>query len=231
MSHPTSPLAQLFRQYPLYAIWDTSLRSGLSGAAVLEAWLLAGIKVIQYRHKRPFRRANFEECVAMSERVRELGGVFFVNDRPDVAELCGAGGVHLGEGDLPVEKARAFLAPERIIGYSTHNVGQARLAAALPVDYIAIGPVFPTATKEIPDPVVGLETVSQVRSVTAKPLVAIGGITIDNASSVLRAGADAVAVISDLIQADNIESRARDFLAVLKSLARPWAFPEANPRH
>ena len=220
MSGKHIPLAQLFRENPLYAIWDTDLRPEFSGLAALEAWLRAGVRVIQYRHKGPFRRAHFEECVAMANKVSESSGVFFINDRADIAELCGADGVHLGQEDLPVEKARAFLAAERRIGYSTHNLEQARRAAALPVDYIAVGPVFPTATKENPDPVVGLEMVSQVRSLTAKPLVAIGGITIENAAAALQAGADAVAVIRDLVMAEDIGARARDFLVALKSPAR-----------
>ena len=220
MSGKHIPLAQLFRENPLYAIWDTGLRPEFSGLAALEAWLRAGVKVMQYRHKGPFRRAHFEECAAMAKKSREVGGAFFVNDRADIAELCGADGVHLGQEDLPVEKARAFLAAERRIGYSIHNLEQARRAAALRVDYIAIGPVFPTATKENPDPVVGLETVLQVRSLTTKPLVAIGGITMENAAAVLQAGADAVAVIRDLVMAEDIEARARDILAALKSPAR-----------
>jgi len=221
MSGKHIPLAQLFRENPLYAIWDTGLRPEFSGLAALEAWLRAGVKVMQYRHKGPFRRAHFEECAAMAKKSREVGGAFFVNDRADIAELCGADGVHLGQEDLPVEKARAFLAADRMIGYSTHNLEQARRAAVyMPVDYIAIGPVFPTATKENPDPAVGLEMVSQVRSLTTKPLVAIGGITMENAVAVLQAGADAVAVIRDLVVADDLEARARDFLAALKSPAR-----------
>ena len=220
MSGKHIPLAQLFRENPLYAIWDTGLRPEFSGLAALEAWLRAGVKVMQYRHKGPFRRAHFEECAAMAKKSREVGGAFFVNDRADIAELCGADGVHLGQEDLPVEKARAFLAAERRIGYSIHNLEQARRAAALRVDYIAIGPVFPTATKENPDPVVGLEMIAQVRSLTTKPLVAIGGITMENAAAVLQAGADAVAVIRDLVMAEDIEARARDILAALKSPAR-----------
>ncbi|MBI3896054.1 MAG: thiamine phosphate synthase [Acidobacteria bacterium] len=212
----TVPFAQLLRDNPLYAIWDTTLRPEVSALAALEAWLRAGVKVIQYRHKGPFRRAHFEECVAMATKAHKLGGIFFVNDRADIAELCGADGVHLGQEDLPVEEARSFLAAERMIGYSTHNLEQARRAAALPVDYIAIGPVFPTSTKDNPDPVVGLEMVSQVRSLTIKPLVAIGGITMENAAAVLQAGADAVAVIRDLVMGDDLETRTRDFLATLK---------------
>jgi len=125
--------------------------------------------------------------------------------------------VHLGQEDLTPEKARLFLGDAVAIGYSTHTAEQSGLADRSAADYIAIGPVFPTLTKENPDQVVGLSMVSEVRSLTSKPLVAIGGITMDNAQSVLDAGADAVAVIRDLLAAPDVESRAREFLAALKS--------------
>ena len=216
-------IGQLFAEAPLYAILDTAVRPELPCATILEALLRAGIKVIQYRHKDAFRRAHFEQCVALARRTGELGGMFLVNDRADVAELCGAAGVHLGQEDLPPEKARRFLDEGRIIGYSTHNWEQARRAATLPVDYVAIGPVFPTTTKSDPDPVVGLGMVSQVRALTTKPVVAIGGITMENAPAVLAAGANAVAVARDLLAASDIEDRARQFLKVLKEESEPRA--------
>jgi thiamine-phosphate pyrophosphorylase len=181
------------------------------------ALLRAGVRVLQYRHKGRFGRRNFEECRAVAEQVHEAGGVLLVNDRADVAVLCGADGVHLGQTDLSPEKARQFLGERSLIGYSTHTREQAALAARMPVDYLAIGPVFPTRTKQQPDPVVGLEVVSEVRALTARPLVAIGGITLDNAATVLRAGAEAVAVISDLLRAEDLEYRARQFLEVLRA--------------
>ena len=210
-------LAPLFASAPLYAILDTAVRLELPADAVLEALLRAGVRVIQYRHKEPFRRSHFEQCAALARRTREMGGAFLVNDRADVADLCGADGVHLGQEDLPPEKARRFLGAGRLIGYSTHTLDQARRAAGWPVDYIAIGPVFPTRTKKNPDPVVGLSMVSEVRALTNKPLVAIGGITMENAPSVLAAGADAVAVVRDLLAAPDIEQQARRFLQALKT--------------
>ena len=210
------PIAALFAEAPLYAILDTAVRPESARVVILEALLRAGVKVVQYRHKETFHRVHFEECCALARRTHEFGGRFFVNDRADVAKLCGADGVHLGQEDLPPEKARMFLGEGLAIGYSTHSLEQAQCALRLPVDYIAIGPVFPTSTKENPDPVVGLKLVTKVRALTAKPLVAIGGITMENAPSVLEAGANAVAVIRDLLAAPDIESRARQFLAVLK---------------
>jgi thiamine-phosphate pyrophosphorylase len=218
-----SSLATAFSEAPLYAILDTAAGSSLPAEAAVEALLRAGVRVIQYRHKGSFRRAHFQECVALARMIREAGGVFFVNDRADVADLSGAAGVHLGQEDLPPEKARRVLGEHRLIGYSTHTLAQARSAAAAPVDYIAVGPVFSTHTKINPDPVVGLALISEVRALTNKPLVAIGGITMENAPSVLAAGADAVAVIRDLVAGPGLaglEERARRFLAALKARDR-----------
>jgi thiamine-phosphate pyrophosphorylase len=217
-------IGQLFAEAPLYAILDTAaapaLAAGTAAEVSVAALLRAGVRVIQYRHKEPFRRIHFHECAALARKIHQAGGVFVVNDRADVADLSGADGVHLGQEDLPPEKARRFLGEASLIGYSTHTLDQARLAVAAPVDYLAVGPVFPTQTKMNPDPVVGLLLVSQVRSLTNKPLVAIGGITMENAPSVLAAGADAVAVIRDLLVGPGLEERARQFLAALKTSSR-----------
>ncbi len=210
-------VAGWFAAEPLYAIVDTALRREGSLRTVVEALLQAGVRVIQYRHKEPFRSAHFDECCTLAEKIRGRGGLFLVNDRADVAALCGAGGVHLGQDDLPPEKARAFLGAGAIIGRSTHNGEQVALADQEPVDYIAIGPVFPTATKKNADPLVGLQGVSEARRLTHKPLVAIGGITLENAAAVIQAGADAVAVASDLLLAPDIEQRARQFLSALRA--------------
>jgi thiamine-phosphate pyrophosphorylase len=121
----------------------------------------------------------------------------------------------LGQDDLPVEMARRVLAPDRLIGCSTHSVGQVVEADRSTADYIAFGPIFPTASKENPDPVVGLEGLREARRVTRKPLVAIGGITLHNAREVLAAGADSVAVIGDLLNGPDIRGRAREILGVL----------------
>lgn len=184
-----------------------------------EALLRAGVKLLQYRHKGAFDRARFEECARLAEICRAAGAMFIVNDRTDVAVMCGADGVHVGQDDLPPEAVRRVLGgfgAGKIVGYSTHSEAQARAADALPVDYVAIGPVFATTTKENPDPVVGLAGVAAARRVTSKPLVAIGGITRENAASVLAAGADSVAVVRDLVSAPDIEAAARDFLKRLR---------------
>lgn len=212
-TNPPALLRQILHKAPLYAIVDPALRPDLQLLSIVDALLNGGVRLIQYRHKGAFRRKNFDDCSAIADQVSRAGGLFIVNDRADVAALCGAAGVHLGQEDLPPEKARQLLGPGTIIGYSTHTTEQAAIAGRLPVDYIAIGPVYPTNTKQHADPVVGVSKVIEVRSITAKPLVAIGGITLENAQSVLQAGADAVAIASDLIRDSEIEKRVRQFLS------------------
>lgn len=200
----------------LYAIIDTALAVGRGGAPLVAGQLLrAGVRILQYRQKGLFTRQSWEECSAVAELARRENALFIVNDRADIALLTGAGGVHLGQEDLPPDQARRLLGERKIIGFSTHNLEQAREADQLPVDYLAIGPVFATRTKERADPVVGLQTVRAVRAAVHKPLVAIGGITLENAPEVIEAGADAVAVVRDLLAAPNVEARARAYLQTL----------------
>jgi thiamine-phosphate pyrophosphorylase len=213
-----------FPHSPLYAILDTGYPEALSHAggppAAARQLLESGVRLLQYRHKGPFTRRHFDECRGISELCRQAGAVFLVNDRADIALMCGAAGVHLGQDDLPPEHARRLMGPadlaaaRGIIGFSSHSLEQALEGERLPVDYLAIGPVFPTTSKERPDPVVGLETVRAVRAAVSKPLVAIGGITLENARGVLDAGADAVVVIRDLLAAPDLAARARQFLAL-----------------
>jgi thiamine-phosphate pyrophosphorylase len=145
------------------------------------------------------------------------GVSFVVNDRADVATLCDASGVHVGQEDIGVEAARTLVGPEKWVGVSTHNLEQFRAAAATSADYIAVGPVFATSSKANPDPVVGTALVRQVRKLTDKPVVAIGGITLENAGDVVAAGADSVAVISDILRAHDPGSRARQYIDLLEA--------------
>jgi thiamine-phosphate pyrophosphorylase len=201
---------------PLYAILDTGCTAQPVDAA--EILLRAGVRLLQYRHKGAFERLHWEHCCRIAEISRAAGATFIVNDRVDIALMSGADGVHLGQTDLPPDAARRLMGPEKIIGFSTHNEEQAREATSLPIDYVAIGPVFVTRTKENPDPVVGLGVVAAVRRLAGKPLVAIGGITRHNAASVIAAGADSVAVVRDLLASPDpvaIAAAVGDFLAVL----------------
>lgn len=196
----------------VYPIVDTASleRSGFPALAFAEALLEGGAKLLQYRHKAPFTREVFAELAAVARACAAAGARLVVNDRADLALLVD-GGVHVGQDDLtPVQVKRIVGA--RLVGYSTHNETQFTSAEAEAADYLAFGPVFPTASKENPDPVVGVELLSRLRRLSAKPLVAIGGITRETAAAVWSAGADSVAVIGDLLTPEmNKESIRRRF--------------------
>ncbi len=171
--------------------------------------------MLQYRHKTASARELLDSSKRLSSLSRARGVTFIVNDRADVAALCGADGVHVGQEDLSVEDARAVVGAEALVGVSTHNREQFLRAVASSADYIAVGPVFSTTSKANPDPAVGLEFLRQVRPLTDRPIVAIGGITLERAADAICAGADSVAVISDILRAPNPVQRVRQFLEVL----------------
>ena len=204
----------------LYAILDSSPDfAGHSEFSILEiAGRLAeaGVELFQYRDKRGSARRIQETSTALVGRLAAKSARLIVNDRADIAAIVGTGGVHLGQEDLPVEAARKICGRALWVGVSTHNLEQLRAADATSADYIAVGPIFPTGTKANPDPVVGLELLRAARQVTRKPLVAIGGITVESASAVYQAGADSVAVIRDLMTAKDSAARAREYLAIAK---------------
>ncbi|HEY0379011.1 MAG TPA: thiamine phosphate synthase [Pyrinomonadaceae bacterium] len=200
----------------IYPITDRRL-SGLSHAEQVRRLAAGGATFVQVREKHLSPRAFYREAEDALRVARESGMRLVVNDRADIALALGADGVHLGQDDLPPAAARQLLGERAVIGFSTHNEEQAREAIELPVDYIAIGPIFETSSKEHPDPVVGLEGLRRVRRIVGQiPLVAIGGVRAENAREVLTAGADAVAVISLLLhEPEEIERRAREISALL----------------
>lgn len=202
----------IFQLPRIYPITDRRL-SGISHAAQITLLSDGGAEFIQIREKELSSGEFFAEAEAAMAVARARGLRIMINDRVDIALMIGAAGVHLGQEDLPPQAARKLLGPNAIIGFSTHTLEQAVEAAKMPVDYIAFGPIFPTSTKENPDPTVGLERLREIREATGKiPLVAIGGITRENAASVFEAGADSIAVISDLISnAATIASKYREF--------------------
>lgn len=199
----------------VYPITDMLL-SGLSHAEQVERLAAGGATLIQLREKRASPREFYLAALEAVSVARMLGVQIVINDRVDIAIAAGADGVHLGQDDLPPQRARRLLGEERIIGFSTHNLNQALDAAVAPVDYIAVGPVFQTSTKDNPDPAIGLEAIGEVKRHSAKPLVAIGGITINQARSVLAAGADSVAIISDLFVTDDITGRVGEFFSLFR---------------
>jgi thiamine-phosphate pyrophosphorylase len=197
----------------LYAILDPSL---ISTPLVPFAENLAagGVQLMQLRDKNGTSANVFVASRELSAALTAKGVRFIVNDRPDIAMLIGASGVHVGQDDLPPEDARRIVGPSRWVGVSTHNTGQFREAIATSADYVAVGPIFATSTKENPGPVVGLDLLREARKLTSKPLVAIGGITLERAADVFHAGADSIAVIRDLLCADDPPRRAQEFLAI-----------------
>lgn len=199
----------------LYAIIDPQRAGGRLPVVAARELLLAGVRLIQFRDKHASSRQLYETCAELKELLRDSSCRLIVNDRADVARAVEADGVHLGQDDLPVEMARGILAPDQCIGRSTHSLDKVVEADRSTADYIAFGPIFPTASKENPDPVVGLQGLREVRRATRKPLVAIGGITLQNAREVIVAGADSVAVIGALFAQPDIRGRAREFLRVL----------------
>ena len=183
----------------VYPITDTHL-SGLSHAQQVARLIEGGASLIQLRDKNAAPQEFYREAAAALQIARDHNARLIINDRVDVALALKADGVHLGQTDLPVEAARRLLGKGAIIGFSTHNLRQAKSATAMPVDYIAFGPVFQTSSKENPEPVAGLSALRKARAIIGSlPLVAIGGITVANALEVLQAGADALAIIADLL--------------------------------
>jgi thiamine-phosphate pyrophosphorylase len=196
----------------LYAILDPSLTP--EPAAFARQLAEAGVQLIQLRDKRGSSRKIHEQARELMS-LQSSGVRIIVNDRPDIAAITGAAGVHVGQDDLPVEDARKICKQPLWVGVSTHNLNQLREADATSADYIAVGPIFPTSTKENPDPVVGLDLLRAARQLTRKPLVAIGGVTVESAAEVFAAGADSVAVIKDLARAGtSLRGRVREYLAI-----------------
>jgi thiamine-phosphate pyrophosphorylase len=201
---------------PLYAILDPSLIS-TPLIPFAENLASAGVRLMQLRDKRAAAAKLIAQAQELATALAPLGVKFIVNDRPDIAAIVGASGVHVGQHDLPPEDARRIVGASHWVGVSTHNIEQFREANRTSADYIAVGPVFPTASKENPDPVVGLELLREARRLTAKPIVAIGGIALETAGEVFRAGADSIAVIRDLLRADDPAARAKQYLEAAKT--------------
>ena len=199
----------------LYPILDAGLleRAGLSLEGFAQQLRAAGVRFLQYRDKDSSDEAVLERAALLRRIFPSSDSCLILNDRVLLVQASGFDGVHVGQDDLSPAEARALLGPEVLVGVSTHGHAQLRTAADGPADYVAIGPVYATSSKENPSPVVGLEGVRAARALTAKPLVAIGGITRMNCSAVVEAGADSVAVISDLLA--DPSQRVGEFFACL----------------
>lgn len=214
MSNPA--LVQIFSE-KVYPITDVRL-TGLSHAEQVERLSEGGATLIQLREKHESPAEFYKEAEKALQVARKRRVRIIINDRVDIALSLKADGVHLGQADLAPEAARRLLGRKAIIGFSTHTIEQAREAATLPVDYVAFGPIFGTASKADPDPCVGLEGLRCVREVIGSaPLVAIGGINQENATAVFSHGADAIAVISALLALPReIATQTRSLLSLCK---------------
>ena len=196
----------------LYLILDPSAAPLKDLAAVLREAAAAGVRLFQYRDKQASMREAYERAMPLRGLARELDVTFLVNDRSDLALAVDADGVHLGQDDLPVSDARRILGPGTIIGLSTHNAAQVSAAARTEADYIGVGPIFATSSKENLDPVVGLEGLRAVRALTTLPIFAVGGITAERYPDVLKAGANGAAVISAVLTAHDVHEAVQRFL-------------------
>ena len=209
----------------LYAILDMDLLAArsLRLAHIAAGFHAAGVTLVQYRNKQGCAREMLNDAAMLRDLFAEQDSRLIMNDRADLALLAGLDGVHVGQSDVPPEDARSIVGASKWVGISTNSAEQVIASDLTSCDYIAYGPIFPTASKINPDPIVGLAGLKAVRALTRKPLVAIGGITRKNCRGVLDAGADSVAVISDLLPASGdftmvgAETRriAEEFLSLL----------------
>jgi thiamine-phosphate pyrophosphorylase len=205
---------RLPRFYPILD-FETAQRRGVPVVEAAAQIVGAGAQILQLRSKGVFSRERLADAEKIADSCARRGAIFVVNDRADIARLLGAA-LHLGQDDLPPSEARRVTGLETRIGYSTHNEAQLLAAATEPVDYLALGPIFETASKLNPDPVVGIGELRRLRKLTVRPVVAIGGITRENARAVIDAGADSVAVIGDLFPPDGrIAERAAEWVDIL----------------
>lgn len=188
-----------FKLPRFYPILDTGALSERECSPIVaaEALLEAGVRILQYRHKEHWTQSHFDEATRIARLCHDSGVLFVLNDRADFARLAGAA-LHVGQQDLPPVAARRIISDE-VMGLSTHNRQQLTRGNEEPVEYLSIGPIFSTNSKQKPDPTLGIEGLRSLRPLTEKPLAAIGGIDLLNAGSVLEAGADSVAVISGML--------------------------------
>ncbi|MBI2351368.1 MAG: thiamine phosphate synthase [Deltaproteobacteria bacterium] len=203
---------------PLYAIFDPSQSRGRPLSTILQDLLAGGVGIIQLRAKETAAKEFLRLAREMRGLTRPAGCLFIVNDRLDIALAAKADGVHLGQEDLPLAIARKLMGREKIIGISTHDLAQAKEAERGGADYIGFGPIFGTATKDTGYSARGLAMLKEIRKAVKIPIVAIGGINETNVAQVWEAGADAAAIISDLMGAEDLAGKVKRILALSQTL-------------
>lgn len=205
-----------FKSFPIYGITAERMSAGRSNLMVVEAMLKAGVRFVQYREKEKSGMERYRECMQLRTLTRGYGAAFLIDDFVDLAMAVDADGVHIGQEDLPPEAVRKLLGPEKVIGLSTHGPGQLQAANRLAgvIDYVGIGPVYATSTKETAVPV-GLEYVRYASRNAALPFTAIGGIKEHNLHQVKEAGADTVCVVSEITGAGDIAAKIRSLAEIM----------------
>lgn len=206
-----------FSQVHVYLVTDPHLNGGRSELDLVRQAARGGIRLVQLRDKSCDARTYLEKARALAAVCREAGVWLLLNDRVDIAACVDCDGVHLGQGDLPTAEARAILGPGKVIGRSTHTVAQALQAQREGADYLNIGPVFPTATKQVAVQPVGLSMVREVVAAVDRPVTTMGGINGDNAASVIQAGADRVAVVTAITQAPDVAEAASRLVETVRA--------------
>ena len=203
---------------PLYPIIDSSLTPAADIEKTATDIINGGARIIQLRAKGLSSREFLKSAFTVRRITKDRDVIFIVNDRVDIALIADAGGVHLGQDDMPVKEARRLLGKDSIIGYSTHNLREALEAVQLPIDYISFGPIFPTRTKKDAQMPKGLKGLAEVRKTVKIPIVAIGGITKANMIHVLKQGANSVAMISEILAAPDILKKVTKLMHIAKDL-------------
>lgn len=199
----------------LYVILDPAVQPARPLADVLKQSATAGAMIFQYRNKTGSMKEAYAEALPLRRLATELGVLFVVNDRCDLALAIDADGVHLGQEDLPYVDARKVMGPRMIIGLSTHNAEQVREAERLKPDYIGFGPISKPGSKQDHDPIVGVEGLRAIRPLTSLPIFAIGGITVHQVGDVIRAGANGVAIVSAILKAADIARATEELISRL----------------
>ncbi len=200
----------------LYLITDQYIVKGLSHIQIAEAAFSGGVRFIQYREKLLSKRESYNIALELRNLTNKFNAALIINDDVDIAMAVDADGVHLGQDDLPVQTARSVLGENKIIGLSTHSLKDAEVAQDSGADYIAIGPIFKSTTKDVRSPL-GADIIRAVKKISKLPVIAIGGINEENVGDVIQAGADGAAVISAIISKPDITASVREFIRKIES--------------
>lgn len=212
-------MAFSFPETDIYCLTDSRQSLGRSTLEVVRNMLLAGIKIIQYREKDKDGAAMLEECLAIRDMTRAAGCCFIVNDHVDIALLCEADGVHVGQDDLPLASVRKLVGKDRVVGVSTHRWAEAEAAVAGGADYIGVGPIFATATKKTTPPV-GFSYLREAASKCRIPFVTIGGINESTVAEAVRNGAKCCGIVSDIILAEDMPGKIARLRAIMREAAQ-----------